>query len=60
MTVESRSVNESLLLTLVYPAGILYFGPERDLGGLVLYNYHVSNQGVEFPGMFINIIKSLY
>jgi len=60
MTVENRSVNESLLLTLVHSAGILYLGRVLDLGGLFLDNYHVSNQEVESPRMFINIMKSHY
>lgn len=60
MTVENRSVNESLLLTLVYSVGILYLGCVLDLGGLFLYNYHLSNQEVESPRMFINIMKSHY
>lgn len=47
-------------LTLVYSAGILYLGPLLDLGVLFLYNYHVSNQEVESPRMFINIMKSHY
>lgn len=47
-------------LTLVYSAGILYLGPVLDLGGLFLYNYHVSNQEVKSPRMFINITKSHY
>lgn len=60
MTVENKSVNESLPLTPVCSTGILYFGSVLDLGGLFLYNYLLSNQEVESPRMFINITKSHY